>query len=168
MVEPQFDPAAVVECGMQTEPSTFYLVGGFLAGFVVLWLGIIWLAATVSGWRRLAVRFADTTPFQGEITSFAAASIRFANYSGVLNLGVSELGVYLVPIWLFRPFHAPLFLPWAEIEATLRGSTLSAWRGVRMSFPSLTRLSITLYGRAVARVLPYVDQNQPDANVPYE
>lgn len=142
---------------MQQGPSILYLVVGFAAGFAVLWFGIVWLAATMSGWRRLAEHFRSSAPFQGDITSFATASLRLANYSGVLNLGASELGVYLVPMLLFRPFHAPLFIPWTQIEVTLPCGTLRTWRGVRLSFPLVPRTTITLYGRAVRRVLPYVD-----------
>ena len=150
---------------MQQGPNIFYLVGGFLAGFVVLWYGVLWLSATVSGWWRLAARFASTTLFQGEITSFVTARIRVANYSGVLNLGASDLGIYLVPIWLFRPSHAPLFIPWSEIEAVVREGTIWTWRSVYVTFPSLPRTSITLFGRAVDRVRPYVDRKGEGASL---
>ena len=139
---------------MHQGSSIVTIVIGFVAAFVLLWCAVLWLVAWACGWRRLAGRFASSVPFQGAITSFATASIRFANYSGVLNLGVSDWGLYLVPMKLFRPFHPPLLIPWTEVEATL--SERSAWyrQGVRLTFPSAPRASIIFYGRAVDHDYP--------------
>ncbi|MBU1050513.1 hypothetical protein KKG90_10885 [Candidatus Bipolaricaulota bacterium] len=141
---------------MQQGPSAIYLVIGFVAGFIVLWSGVVWLAAAAGGWRRLATHFTTPIPFEGEVTRFATARLRMCDYSGVLCLGVSELGISLVPIAIFRPFHAPLFIPWTQIEIALYKRTAWYRQGVQLTFPSVPRTSIIFYGRAADRLLPYI------------
>ncbi len=39
-----------------------------------------------------------------------------ANYNNVLTLGVSQQGLYLASMFLFRFMHPPLLVPWSEIR----------------------------------------------------
>jgi len=127
---------------------------GFVLYFAALWCFILWGISRTCGWRRLAERFGDTSSFHGEITRFCSARIGFANYTGALRVGATDLGLYLAPMRFFRPFHPPLLIPWTEVEADAREAR--TWRGLRLAFPSVRRVSVVFYGRAVARVLPYL------------
>jgi hypothetical protein len=39
-----------------------------------------------------------------------------ANYNNVLTIGVSQQGLYLASMFLFRFMHPPLLVPWNEIK----------------------------------------------------
>jgi hypothetical protein len=83
--------------------------------FLTLWCFILWILSF--GWRKLAAYYHHPLQIQGEVLRFQSARINSVNYNGVINLGLQERGLYLVPMVLFRPFHKPLFIPWEEIIA---------------------------------------------------
>lgn len=113
-------------------PAMFALV--FVLSFAAIWLFVTWIASWASGWRRMAQRFGNPGPLAsvGEQVRFASAQIGWANYSGALDLRVSASGVCLATMWIFRPFHPPLFIPWNEIEAhTARWPGAAPWLSLR-------------------------------------
>jgi len=134
-----------------------------LGAFVLLWIGGLWFTAWAGGWRRLAERFGNPPSFEGEVTPASSARIRFFFlYKGTLDLGVSEMGLYLAPRRLYRLFHPPLLIPWTEIQAEMRGRGMWAWSGLHLTFPSVANTTITFYSRELDIVLPYVsDESAP-------
>jgi hypothetical protein len=48
--------------------------------------------------------------------------LRCINYSFVLKAALSERGLHLSVLFLFRPFHPPLFIPWESIRNVRRES----------------------------------------------
>jgi hypothetical protein len=42
--------------------------------------------------------------------------VRMANYNNVLTLGVSQQGLYLASMFLFRFMHPPLLVQWSVIK----------------------------------------------------
>ncbi len=127
---------------------------GFAVFFVLIWCFVLWVVSLVSGWRRLASRFGDTSMFSGDVTAFGSARIGLANYSATLIVGASDEGLYVVPMRIFRPFHRPLFIPWTETEAESRGG--AHLPRVRLTFPTVPGTSILLYGRSAQRCMPYL------------
>jgi hypothetical protein len=126
---------------------------GFALFFVAIWSLVLGLTARVAGWWRLAQRYADTSLFSGETIRFATAQFGLASYSGMLVVGASDMGLYLATIRIFRPFHHPLFIPWNEIDVRLPEGLI---RRAQLRFPAELRVRVTLYGRAVDQVRPYV------------
>jgi Kef-type K+ transport system membrane component KefB len=139
---------------MDTSGSIVLIAIGFVAFFVVLWCFILWLASWVSGWRRLAERFASTFEYGGEVVAFVSARIGIANYSGMLILGAGDQGLYLVPIRIYRLFHPPLLIPWTEIVADVHERAVVP--RVRLTFPSVPGKRILFYGRSAKACMPYV------------
>ncbi len=137
-----------------------FLVLAFVAFFLALWCFILWLASRASGWRRLAERFGTPVEFSGDVASFVSARIGIANYSGVLILGASDQGLYLVPIRIYRLFHRPLLIPWTEIAATARDSAFMP--RVQLTFPNVPHKRIFLYGRSAKLCLPYLHREGRD------
>ena len=122
--------------------------------FLSVWCLTLWAIATFSGWRRLAQRFAEERPFLGETVHRGSARLGVANYSGVLTVGVSPSGLFLLPMRIFRPFHRPLLIPWSEIQTnTPGGERLSR---IRLIVPRATDRPIILFGRAVDLVVPFL------------
>jgi len=134
-------------------PATFALM--FILLFVAIWTFVLWIASRASGWRRMAQRFGGPGPFAsvGERVRFASAQIGWANYGGALDLRVSASGVYLATVWVFRPFHPPLFVPWAEIEVQpTRGPGVAPW----LTFRSVPGVRIRFSKRAFALLQRYI------------
>jgi hypothetical protein len=139
---------------MATNESAVLIAIGCVAFFVLIWCLALWAISWASGWRRLVERFGATFEFNGEVTTYASAQIGLANYNGGLIVGASSDGIYLVPVRIFRPFHRPLLIPWAEIVARSYGS--AAFPRVQLTFPSVPGKRILLYRRSAKQCMPYL------------
>lgn len=93
----------------------------FLAIFPVyfLWLWLL-VGATISvigGWFSLAKVYRTQVAFDGTKWRMQSGQMRWlANYNNVLTIGVSQQGLYLASMFLFRFMHPPLLVPWSEIK----------------------------------------------------
>lgn len=86
--------------------------------FAAFWTGLVYVVSYISGWKDLAGKY----PYHGEILTekkhFQSLSMRFAsNYNGCVTVGGNQQGLYLSVLYIFRPGHPPMFIPWHEIEA---------------------------------------------------
>ena len=141
---------------MTTSALVPLIVIGFGAFFVLIWTFVLWLAAWVGGWQKLAEQFAATFVYSGEVVKYVSARFGLANYSGMLILGAGDQGLYLVPIRIYRPFHPPLLIPWTEIEARVHEGT--AVPRVQLTFPSVPGKRILFYGRSAKECMPYLNK----------
>ena len=134
-------------------PAAFALAA--ILSFVAVWTFVTWIASRASGWHRLAQRFGSPDPFAsvGDQVRFASARIGWGNYSGALELRVSASGLYLATIWIFRPFHTPLLIPWTEIEVhPTRWPGMAPW----LTFRSVPGVQIHFSKRAFAPLQRYL------------
>lgn len=89
--------------------------------FIALWLLVPYWVALLGGWRLLAKRFRATGEFSGRKWSMQSATMRWlSRYNHALTIGANEDGLFIVPFILFRPWHPPLFIPWAETTAQIK------------------------------------------------
>ena len=94
----------------------------FLLLATVLWLAVSLVMAYLGGWQTLATYYRAPGPFHGKQWHFSSASIRLVTYHNCLTLGANTQGVF-ISVWLpFRFRHAPLFVPWSEIDSVERCS----------------------------------------------
>jgi hypothetical protein len=84
---------------------------------VLFWVGILFLISRLSGWSRLAERYAATGTVPSEVHRFRSAKVGWAGYNNCLTVGGDMRGLYLAMFPLFRPGHTPLFVPWHDVEA---------------------------------------------------
>lgn len=98
----------------------------FIPAFVALWSGVCFLIGLLGGWRSLSARYAgNATSFQGRTWTMCSGFMRLgARYNGVLKIGADTRGLYLAVLALFRPGHAPLYIPWEDIEIRERSGFL--------------------------------------------
>jgi len=95
---------------------------GLLVVFAAAWI-VITLASLVlarsGGWHALARHYAANGAFQGRRLHFQFAQFGgWVGYNGALTPGADAGGLFL-SVWpLFRPGHAPLYVPWTEIRAS--------------------------------------------------
>lgn len=90
--------------------------------FVALWIGVIFLIALFGGWRSLAERYANGPgEFTGRRWHMQSGAMRGgARYNNILTVGADPRGLYLSILFLFRPGHSPLYIPWEHIEMRTR------------------------------------------------
>ncbi|NIO04343.1 MAG: hypothetical protein GTN74_06920 [Proteobacteria bacterium] len=120
----------------------------FAPFFIVLWGVICHLISLMGGWRELAREYQMEGPFSGELFRFQSAQMRGrTNYSACLTVGGNVEGLYLSVLFVFRPGHPPLFVPWSEISGTIEKRkwfsrvTLRFQRCPSIPFVISTRLS---------------------------
>ena len=90
--------------------------------FVVIWCGVIALLAGMSGWKRLARRYAAPTgasPGTGSEQTFRSASafLNGVRYRHCLTVTVGPEGVGLALWPLFRMGQPPLRIPWTAVRS---------------------------------------------------
>ena len=96
-------------------PSVFAAI--FPIYFLCLWLLVGATISYVGGWFSLAKVYRTRVPFDGAKWGGQSGRMRgLANYNNVLTLGVSQQGLYLASMFLFRFMHPPLLVPWGEIK----------------------------------------------------
>ena len=96
-------------------PSLFVAI--FPVYFVTLWLLVGATISFVGGWWSLGKVYRVEVPFDGAKWRGQSGQMRWlANYNNVLTLGVSQQGLYLASMFLFRFMHPPLLVPWSEIK----------------------------------------------------
>jgi hypothetical protein len=86
------------------------------------------LIGQLFGWGRLARHYLTREPFTGIKRHFRSGKIGLSNYSGCLTVGTNSEGLYLAVVFLFRPGHPPLFIPWGDVTARVKESWLAGPR----------------------------------------
>ncbi len=106
---------------MEEYAAYFALIAGPLM-FAGLWSFALFVSSAVGGWWKLANRFRADGPAVGEAFSMLNGRMRCINYSFVLRAVLAPRGLHLSVLFLFRPFHPPLFIPWESIRNVRRES----------------------------------------------
>jgi hypothetical protein len=86
--------------------------------FMALWALVSYIIGRLSGWVLLSRRFRGTGAFYSYQWPFQSARMRtlLGNYNNCASFGADEAGLYMAVFPLFRIGHAPLFVPWSEIQ----------------------------------------------------
>jgi hypothetical protein len=117
-------------------------LGAFVAlavlAFLLFWVALVWLIGQF-GWKRLADAFeASSDPPQssrrirwGSLT-ILSSPMRKANYGGCIDAWLSETGLWLRPMLVFRINHPMLCIPWARIQSVTE-ERIFGFRRVRVA-----------------------------------
>ena len=104
---------------MRYTPATMWPVVliplAVLVVFPAFWCGVVWLIGQF-GWRRLAEAYGTDAPITGRTFRMTSASIGAANYGNSLTISIEPDGLRIAPLFLFRPGHPPVLIPWDEVE----------------------------------------------------
>ena len=136
-IDTAFDPLLIV-----------FIVIAITIGFALIWFFVLFLIARLSGWATLARHFADPDwqASRARLSSRKGKNFNFVSmklgplgqYGSSLGVAIAANGLYIWPIFPFRPGHPPLYIPWRAISDVQAGSML---------FRTTTRLAISLPGR---------------------
>ena len=127
----------------------------FMAFFAAMWFAVTALLAALSGWASLAAQWRANEDPVGERFRMRSGSIgvRFfpVSYGNCLTVTVSERGLGLSLLFLFRLLSPPLFIPWSQISSVKEGNSLF-FRHVVIQ-PANHWSRIKLYGAVAEKVL---------------
>jgi hypothetical protein len=117
----------------------------FVIFFVMLWIGVGFLVAQLSGWGELSRCYRLGNPFSGRRWYFRRGRMRLMmSYNNCLTVGSNPEGLYLAVLFLFRVGHPPLFVPWQDISV-MTGKLL-LWEWTEFRFRQAPGVWLRLYG----------------------
>ncbi|TYC65188.1 hypothetical protein FMN63_22445 [Stappia sp. BW2] len=99
----------------------FVIIPVFAVVFGLFWSFIVFVVAHIGGWARLAKAYPATGKPEGRSWNWRSMRIGlFFNYRNSVNVTLSDAGLYMRPILLFRIGHKPILLPWKAISDAQR------------------------------------------------
>jgi len=128
----------------------------FLAG---LWLTMLFLTSRM-GWSTLARTYRAQRPALAPRWTLRTARIGDAFARQVVTVAVDFSGIHLAPFGLFRAFHPPLFLPWAETRVRLTRHLGAPF--VEFSFTRAVGTTILVDERSSRRIAAEAGPAWPD------
>jgi hypothetical protein len=96
------------------------IAAGFVIFFSLLWYTITSLVAKLSGWPKLAKRFAVSDIPDHLIAEVVTGFIGAASYKNCLHVRPTDKGLYLSVSNLVARDNTPLFIPWGEMHDIYR------------------------------------------------
>ena len=88
--------------------AVFVAFSALFAGF---WCFLLMVLSRMSGWYRLAQNSECSEKFVGKRSFFQSGRMNGFIFLSSLTFKVNEVGLFMVPIFLFRPFHEPILIP---------------------------------------------------------
>lgn len=99
-----------------TTVTVALIVVGFILFFAMIWAGVSFLLAAVSGWRQLAALYGKVDPTRrGSCKSVWYARIGFVRYKSVLRLEAFPEGLCFKLFILFRVGAPAFIIPWNDL-----------------------------------------------------
>ncbi|MEW5827100.1 MAG: hypothetical protein AB1778_09760 [Candidatus Bipolaricaulota bacterium] len=129
---------------------------GIAAAAIGLWFFVLAISSWAGGWARLARSHRAPEPPAAGLARWLSGRFGVVSYSGVLAMRVDDLGLTLSAMWMFRPFHPPLFVPWHALQGDEVRSFLT--RCVRLRFPDAPGVSAVFCGMSATLLRPYLDR----------
>lgn len=96
--------------------------------FILLWFVGLKNISKCSGWKALAQKYEFKGKFHGKL-------LRCHGLGGSTHIGANEDGLYFAMIFVFRPFHKPLLVPWQDIKVVRRKYLMR--KGYKLIFPQV-------------------------------
>ncbi|MCC6604791.1 MAG: hypothetical protein IT327_16395 [Anaerolineae bacterium] len=138
---------------MNDETVTLILIiFAFSVVFPLFWATIAFLISRLGGWGSMAEAYPYREPLIVQCFPLQSAILRFmSNYNAVVKICADEQGLYFSVMFLFRPGHAPFFVPWEEISGTRKQYFL--YPVVDLRFQRTPNLPFRVYKRTADRLV---------------
>ncbi len=133
--------------------------------FVVAWgWFLIQSIARISGWSRLAEQYRANQPFQGEKWRFQSVQMRYlSHYNNCVTFGTDFQGLYIAMMFIVRPGHPPLLIPWEELE--IRPKQRFFTNGHELSFPRVPGVTMWVLPRLGEKIVRAARERGPGLRV---
>lgn len=150
---------------LKADLNLFFIVAPLLIGIL---MPALIFALSRQGWVTLAKRYRHAGGFDGQRVGVISAAVNSGNYKNSLLLKYNTDGFYLRPVFIFRIFHAPVFIPWTEVAAindrsVMRGNTKELVIG-RPEIARITILESTF--RQIENAVPPGISSEPQTGIP--
>jgi hypothetical protein len=132
--------------------------------FVPLCLAVLLVLSFVGGWLQLSLKYKAIDTFDGQRWWFQTGSLRSVNYSSCLIVGASPQGLRLATLFLFRPFHPPLLIPWQDIA--MDNCTVLFGKRTRLRFSQCPSVTLRLGTGLMLKVVGSLTQDSAHSNSP--
>jgi hypothetical protein len=120
--------------------------------FILFWLFVTGLISVLTGWYSLSRKHPfkpGSTGAYHESFMFNTVHVNmFAKYSICMNISIYENGLKIVPFFLFRFMHPPVFFRWSELSNMQMNEM---WMLTRLDFDVSGR-TLSIYGSAARAV----------------
>jgi hypothetical protein len=138
---------------MNDETVTLILIiFAFSVVFPLFWATIAFLISRLGGWGSMAEAYPYREPLIVQCFPLQSAILRFmSNYNAVVKICADEQGLYFSVMFLFRPGHAPFFVPWEEISGTRKQYFL--YPVVDLRFQRTPNLPFRVYKRTADKLV---------------
>ena len=127
----------------------------FPFAFVGMWLLVGAILSELSGWRRLADRFATGSRPEGKRLRRQVTGIGLTGENGVTGLILTPEGLYLYAHPLFRFRRPPVLVPWPEVRY-VRERGMLWWRARVLDLGGITTVAVKK--EAYEAIVPYISR----------
>lgn len=128
----------------------------FLIVFICLWLFISVSISYISGWWSLSQYYQAKTYNLKRIWRFQSVIMRMmTRYGGCINVGVTDKGLFLSVLFLFRVGHPPLLIPWEDISVERYNSFFI--KGVKLRFSRVPNVPLRLREKLARNINSQID-----------
>ncbi|MCA9898847.1 MAG: hypothetical protein H6654_15950 [Ardenticatenaceae bacterium] len=132
--------------------TTILIILGFLVTFPLFWSTIVYLISRLGGWGSMAEAYPYREPLAAHCYALQGAILRYSfSYRNVVKICADAEGVYFSVLFLFRPGHAPFFVPWTEISGTKKQYFL--FPVVDLRFQRTPNLPFRIYKRTADQLV---------------
>jgi hypothetical protein len=97
---------------VETIFEPLFVVGLFLG----LWGGLSLAIAALGGWRRIASSYCASSEPVGRRYFMQQCNVGFIRYGNYTTIHTSPEGIHVAVLFVYRPGHRPLFIPWDAIR----------------------------------------------------
>lgn len=107
-----------------------------------MWVAVCFMLARLGGWAELANHHGKTTVYEGNKFRFCSGSFRWVAYNNCLNFTVGSSGLGISVMFLFKPGHPTLSIPWSDISISQEKVFFKDV--VRLKFTRASSVTLTL------------------------
>ena len=115
----------------------------FIRLLIAVFLPLTVFIVSRQGWAALASRYRHRGPVPAARMGVVTGAINTTNYKNSLLVRYNGEGLYLRPVFIFRLFHPPLFIPWAEIgTAEEQSAVFGLWKSFPVGEPPVAMITL--------------------------
>lgn len=138
---------------------------GWLLLAFIAWFVVCHGLARFGGWSALAGTYPHLGSFDGyRLYLQTVLFARGVRYGNTLVIGASHQGLYLAALFVVRPGHPPLLIPWEEISLEARSGFLG--QTVELRFLRVPSVTLTLSPATAMRLAEGAAEKLPVAGIP--